>query len=325
MLKAFLNFKFKIQLKTPHFFKAKSRIGLTHKPIRQTELNLGVEDGPDAILTPLFLSRYHPGLPKRHPELPQRHPELDSGSFVDEFVFPNPENILKENYTQVLAQNLSAFKNLINQKTRPDEMQIVVGGENSITFSSLLAVLERVGDSQKLGYIQIDSHGEINSFEASPTKNFHGMYMRPFFDKFDIPEIANLVLYRLDPSQALFIGDLVLDGDEREFLKKMNFKNITRGNFLSNPNKITWEVKKFISKFDFIHINFDIDIFHKSLAGATGIPEDGKWLKNEVFSLLKIISTHPGLSFDLSEVNPKKNGAKRTIKLAQNILELILS
>lgn len=293
-------------MKNPHFFKAKSRIGLTHKPVRQTELNLGVEDGPDAILSQKFLSEF-------------------SGVEVSEYTFPTPENIQKKDYWQILASNLKRFKNQINKNLKKDQTQIVIGGENSITFSSLLAVFERVKGSKKIGYIQFDSHGEMNSFGGSISKNFHGMYMRPFFETFDILEIANLVPYRLAPPQALFIGDIVLDGDEPEFFKKMGFRNIKREDYLKNPVQIQTEVKEFISGFNYIHTNFDIDIFHESIAGATGIPEDGKWLKDEVFTLLKIISTHPILSFDLSEVNPKKPQATKTVKLAQQILNAVLS
>lgn len=288
-----------------HFFKAKSRIGLTNKPIRQDSWNYGVENGFEAILTRQFFAGF---------------PNIQ----VDEFTFPNPEDISNKDYINVLAANLEKFKNLINQKLKPGKTQVVVGGENSVTFSSLLAMLERVKDVSRVGYIQFDSHGEMNSFHGSISHNFHGMYLRPFFDKFDLPEIARLVPFRLKPQQAILIGDMVLDGDEPEFFNKQKFRNITRRDYLEQSSEIQGEVALFCKQFEFIHINFDIDVFDRSVAGATGIPEDGRWMWGEVLAILEIISKHQKLSLDLSEINPKKAGAKRTIKVAQQVLKTLL-
>lgn len=293
-------------MKTPHFFKASSRIGLTNKPVRQEEWNIGVEEAPDAILTDNFLGTF-------------RDYE------VDKYVFPKPENIKNKEYIIILKNNLESFKGLINSKLKSGQTQVVIGGENSATFSSFLALLERVNDSKKVGYIQFDSHGEMNSFRGSVSKNFHGMYMRPFFEEFDIKTIADLVHFKLKSSQALFVGDLVLDGDEPEFFSENGFKNIKRVEFLQNSQKILDEIKNFVFSFEYLHVNFDIDVFLESEAGATGIPEDGKWMKGEVLKLLEMVSNHPNLSFDFMEVNPKKPNAQRTIKLAQEILKLILN
>lgn len=292
-------------IKTPHFFKGYSRIGLTSKPIRQVEWNYGVEDAPDAVLSPDFLARY----PK---------------SQVEEYHFTAPENILESDYYSVLKKELTEFKNLINNQLQKNETQVVIGGDNCVTFSSLLAVLERVGNPSKVGYIQFDSHGEMNSYSGSITKNFHGMYMRPFFDKFDIPDIAELVPFQLKSDQALFIGDIILDGDEPAFFEKQAFLNITFDHYQSSTDLLKQQLTEFIKKYEFIHINFDVDVFHHSVSPATGIPTDGKWFLTEVLNLLEIISSHPNASFDLSEVNPKKVGIAQTIQVAHTVLETLL-
>src|SRR3989344_252190 len=289
--------------KIPHFFKSKSRIGLTNKPLNQKDWNFGVEDAPDAILTPQFLKIF--------------------GNYkLNEFTFPNPEDIDPKDYLSVLRVNLTAYKDLINKNLGVGETQIVIGGDNSITFSSLLALQERM-DVSKLGIIHFDSHGDINSFNVSPSKNFHGMYLRPFLDNFDIPQINNLVPSKLKSSQALFIGDLKLDEEESEYFKIHMLENINRSDYLENKEAVISKIKAFLEEYEHIHINFDIDIFDQNIAGATGIPGDGRW-GSEVFEILKFISTHPSASLDLAEVNPKKEGAEKTIKLARQILKTIL-
>ncbi len=294
-------------MKTPHFFKVKSRIGLTHPPVRQTEWNFGVEEGSNVILSDDFLNQ----LPKNK---------------VTEFIFTNPEDIDPAGYVVTLKKELVEFKNLINQKLDSEnEMQIVIGGDNTVTFSSFLALLERAKDIKKVGYIQFDSHGEINSFEGSDSKNFHGMYMRPFFDHFDIPEIDQLIPEKLGVKQMFIIGDQVLDGDEPEYYKENNLHSLTFQEYVNNKEKIQHELKDFLNNYDYVHINFDIDVFHRSVAGATGIAEDGEWMRDEIFELLNIIKTHQNLSFDLSEVNPQKKGIEQTIKVAQEVLQAVIT
>jgi arginase family enzyme len=291
--------------KIPHFFKAYSRIGLTHPPIRQLEWNHGVEEGSDAILSHDFLKTF-------------------SNSKVDEYHFTNPEDIKASDYWDVLSKELAEFKELIIQRLASNETQVVIGGDNCVTFSSLLAVLEKASDPTKVGYLQFDSHGEMCSFKGSDSKNFHGMYLRPFFEHFDIPEIAALVPSQLKSDQALFFGDMVLDGDEPAFFKKQKFINITFNNHQKNMAKNEKLLADFIARYEYIHVNFDVDIFHHSVSKATGIPYDGKWFLKEVLKLLEIISVHPNLSFDLSEVNPKKEGIDQTIKVAQTVLKTVL-
>jgi arginase family enzyme len=291
-------------MKQAHFFKAKCRIGLTHPPARQKEYNYGVEDGADAILTPEFLQ-----------QLPL--------SKTDTFFFSDPEKISNGEYVTELVKEMVWFKEYINDRLEKAEMQVVVGGDNTVTFASVLALLERVKDTSKIGYIQFDSHGESNSYEGSESKNFHGMYMRPFFDTFDIEQIDHLVRQKMKPEQGIFIGNMVLDGDEPQFFKHKKLKTLTFKEYRKNKIIFQEYLKEFLSTYEYIHINFDIDVFHRSVAGATGIPEDGKWMKAEIFELLLIIAQHQKISFDLSELNPTRPGAERSIKIAQEILKLI--
>lgn len=293
-------------MKSPHFFKANSRIGLTHPPVRQTEFNYGVEEGANAILTDDFLTEF---------------PESE----ITGFIFSDPEKINPKNYVTILAEELASFRNLINQSMKNGQMQILLGGDNTVTFSSLLALIDRVEDVSKIGFIQFDSHGESNSFSGSISKNFHGMYMRPFFDEFDIEEIEKLVPKKLDPEQAYFVGDQVLDGDEPEFFEKNNWHSLTFKEYSLDKTKFRDQLIEFVDRFEYLHVNFDIDVFDRTVAGATGIPEDGKWMKDEIFELLEIIKKHRNLSFDLSEINPSREGAGRTISISQEILRTILS
>lgn len=298
-----------LMARIPNFFKVKSRIGLTNPPIRHSEFNYGVEDAPEQIIVDSFLQNFQ-------------------NYEINEFEFKPPEDILKENYWREVAAELNEFKELVNGKMSEGQTQVVLGGDNTVTLSSLEAVIERIGDPAKVGYVQFDSHGEMHKSLTSISKNFHGMYMRPFFDKFDVPEIDNLVPGKMSTAQILTIGDIIFDGEnteEEQFYKDNSIWNIRRENFLTNKEQIISQITEFLSRFEHIHINFDIDVFHRSVSEATGLPEDGSWYKEEVFAILEILALQKNLSVDMVEINPKKEGAEKTVALAQEILLKLLS
>lgn len=295
-------------MKIPHFFKAKSRMGLINPPMRHTKFNNGVEEAPSYIINQNFLDT----LPKYK---------------TSEFIFSKPEDIQKEKYYSKLAEELESFKHLINEKIKPAETQVVIGGDNSVTFSSLLAVIERLKDVRKIGYLQFDSHGEMHLLKTSVSKNFHGMYMRPFFDKFDVEEIENLVPNKLNLNQALTIGDIIFEDThpdgEKAFYK--NIRNINRQEFLQNKSSSLDQIKKFIAKFEHIHINFDIDVFKTESVGPSGMGDEGKWYWEDTLPIIEMLNKKQNISLDIVEVNPLITGAEKTIKTAQQIISLLIS
>ena len=298
-----------LMAKIPHFFKVKSRVGLTNPPIRHSELNLGVEDAPDSVISPAFLENF-------------------PSAKINDFSFTTPEEMSKDEYWEIVAGELEQLKNLISKEVSQNETQVVIGGDNTVTLSSLEAVIERTGSPSQIGYIQFDSHGEMHQSKTSISKNFHGMYMRPFFDEFDVPLINTLVPKKLKTTQALTIGDIIFDGEnteEEQFYKNNQIRNINRKEYLQNKDQILKEIGEYLSRFEHFHINFDIDVFHESVSPATGLPEDGKWFKEEIFEILDLISMKTSLSVDMVEINPKKEGSEKTIKLAQEILLKLLS
>lgn len=300
-----------------HFFKAKSRLGLPNIPHRQRSLNIGVENGPDSILTKKFLSSLRSRAQSR---------EKQSLSFdkyaISDFLFAKPEDIKAENFNDVLAKNYLSFKKLINNNLSKNETQVVIGGDDSVTFSSLLSTIDQFGTN--FGYIRIDSHIDMHLYQSSITKNFHGMYHRVLFDSFDIHQISKIVIHKLKSENTIFIGNLDIDSGEKDFFEKMKFKNINSRDFSENQINVNKYVKTFVKSFKHIHLSFDIDALHKSIAPATGIPAENGLMMEEIMPVLEIISKHPSISFDLVEVNPKKRGAVKTIRVAQRILMFLL-
>jgi arginase len=291
----------------PHFFKVHSRLGMINLPNKGHELNVGVEDGADAVLNEGFLSSFG-GQPQ-----------------VTSFDFPLPEAVDKKNYLAVMAERSAKLADLINKNLGPDELQVVVGGDHSVAFASLLAVTKRV-DPSKIGYIQFDSHGDVHLNGTSPSGNFHGMWLRPFLSDFDVADISRLIDGRLNNGQVMFIGNQELEPEEKNVFKAHQIIVVSSDDLTKSKSDALGTVKKFTNGFEHIHISFDIDVFDRQLVSATGTPAEAGMSKPEVFEILQILKPALGRSsVDLVEVNPRKPGAADTIKMAQEVLSALLS
>src|SRR5260221_1612190 len=211
-------------MKKIHFFKAKSRLGMINIPHKGTALNLGVENGSDEVLTEDFLA------------------EFDCK--VDSFEFSKPEDIksdvrhqtsdISEEYFKILAQESKEFADFIKRNLANDEIQVVIGGDHSVSFGSILNILHKYKHAS-VGVIQVDSHADLNLVSTSPTGNFHGMYLRPFFGDFENKELSDLTKsYKLTANSLMYIGNLDLDSEEQRFIDEHNIVDLSEDLFNSN-------------------------------------------------------------------------------------------
>lgn len=283
-----------------HFYNLRSRLGMINLPHRQEEFNLGVEEGGDAILTAEFVEQF-------------------PGAALDRFEFTLPEALDRKKYFETIAHDSQRAIALIEETLQEDEMQVVVGGDHSVVLSSLAAILRRL-HSHSVGYIQVDSHPDINTIATSPTGNFHGMWMRPFVGGFEREDINVLVPHLLKPSQVLYIGNLDLDPEESEFIATQGIRVISVDELRNHDGQASEDLKKFFRDFEHTHLDIDIDGFDQSIAPATGIPAQKGLLRSDIDEVLALFRKKESRSLDLVEVNPQKEGAEETIEFAQSLI-----
>lgn len=287
-------------MRNAHFFAANSRLGLINPPHGSNKFNYGVEIAPEFVLNNKFLNNFH-------------------DCKFDQFIFSKPEKIIKENYQKIMAKESLSFANLINQKLQPQETQVVVGGDHSVAFGSVLALLERYKSSE-LAYIHFDSHADTSSMADSPSQNFHGQFLRALIDEnFDHPELKKLKKNTLLAKNTMIIGNL--EDDDFDYIREAGI-NYADG---QDQKLIIEKIEQIASSTKHLHISFDIDVFAKDLVSATGTPNHwGGLNKAQVWPILEAIAKYPNLSVDLVEVNPYKNGAIETTTLAQDVLLTLL-
>lgn len=287
-----------------HFYQASSRIGLVNPPIYSTVPNNGVEFGPDNILSPKFLKNF---------------PRYK----IEKFDFSTPEQIEPKTFNKTLSTEIQAFRTQINQTILTDETQVVLGGDHSVTLPSVLAVLDRLHDDDKLLYLQFDSHGDCNLNSDSPTGNFHGMYLRPLFGQdFDIPEISNIVNHQINSKNIFYFGNLDLDRGESDFFAKHQIQNFSVE--ASSNSKVLQQLQNATKTVSHIHISFDVDCLDHSIAPATGIPAAEGFLIQQLTPIFECIKYFPSVSIDLVEYNPTLPGAEKTLNNIHRILNTLL-
>lgn len=180
--------------------------------------------------------------------------------------------------------------------------------------------VERASNPVEVGYVHLDSHADCNTFTESPTKNFHGMFLRPLIDGFDLPSINEIVKVKMPTENIVLIGNLELDLEESRFFKGATIKNITRVDLVTNHSQSLKWLNEFRGRFKHLHISLDIDVFDRTVAMATGTPSTSGCFPEEIFPILELLSGHPSWSMDLVEVNPDKEQDPHTVSLAQQVL-----
>ncbi len=80
-----------------------------------------------------------------------------------------------------------------------------------------------------------------------------------------------------------------------------------------------------MTRFDHVHVNFDIDIFKAESVGPSGMGDEGKWYWEDTLPIIEMLNKKSNISLDIVEVNPLIKGAEKTVETAQKIITLILS
>jgi arginase family enzyme len=150
------------------------------------------------------------------------------------------------------------------------------------------------------------------------------MWVRALTSGIGNKSVDTQVTRHLDPHAITYYGNLDLEAEEVKYIRE-NHIDVWSGDDLSrDPTHALAHLRAFITQYDHIHVSFDIDVFERTLAPATGTPAPNGLSEEHVFPLLEALSHARHMSIDLVEVNPEKPGAQKTIALGQRVIETLL-
>ncbi len=209
------------------------------------------------------------------------------------------------------------FKNPINS----NNININIGGDHSMAIATIADSLNKIKFFDDLKVIWFDAHPDINTFESSLTKNYHGMPLS-FLTGLDNSSKFNFIENKLAFNNLLYIGIRDIDDFEKQIIKDYNISYILPNYFNTDYDNTIDKIDKFIGKSP-VHISFDVDSIDPKYIPCTGtsVP-DGL----EIFQTKKVIDylfkNHKIIGLDIVELNLELGKNSDKFKSLYNTIEL---
>ncbi len=211
------------------------------------------------------------------------------------------EELNKEPYKYIGIKTLKSFpikKNLkeainqlslINKKIiSKNKLPLVLGGEHSLTPGSIKPLTEKYNE---LTILHFDAHADLRE-EYEGEKFSHACAIKRCLD-FDNVKVVSFGIRNISASEMKFYNN-----------------NRDRIEIFWSKDKKKWDLnnlKKFFNQKN-VYITFDVDSFDSSIMPATGTPEPGGLLWDDVLPILKKVCQMSNITgVDINELAPIKN------------------
>jgi len=282
---------------TPAFISLESRLGMHRPPWKRSSLNVGVENGSQAVLSPTLLSHY--------PRSTHSH-----------YRYTLPEQLNGQDVFEAMIEHSRNASALIQKQLHANRLPIIVGGDHSVSLASFHAIFSVI-DPKKVGIIRIDSHPDLLLRHQSTTGNIHGMWMRPFLDMFDQETVAAFARPKLHGSQIIYIGNM--DSEPGEINGMQHHKILQYDRNKLQDSEVESQIQTMIKQYNHIIVDIDIDAFDQSIAPATGIPAEHGLLLEDIDFLPNLVRSKL-CCLNIVEVNPQLDVEHKTVALAQTLI-----
>lgn len=187
----------------------------------------------------------------------------------------------------------------------------VIGGDQSAALGSLKATCNRYSDA---AVVWIGSHANMNSYQTSPSANFHGMVLASMTGLSDSRFEDNLQRF-LNPRNLILVGTRSVDEDEQKILLEQKVNEIPcrkvigcgatgRGN--SAIESIMSIIRR--RKAKRIHLSIDVSVMDPVFAPAVNVPVENGLSPEDLYGLVRCLaSTGMLCCVDLLEYNPLRD------------------
>lgn len=265
----------------------------------------GVDMGPSAI-------RYA-GLQKRLERLGIQ--VFDGGNIrvpgIEE-VEKTPDDAHMHHATAISDVNHRVYEAMLST-IAAGENAIFLGGDHSIAMGTVAGALTR---TENVGVLWIDTHGDFNTPDTTPSGNVHGMVVTALMGMCPPPLRIGEIF--LKPEQLVMIGTRELDAEERLALRRVGVKVMTMREIDENGMaQVMRESLDYLGGAATLHVSFDMDSLDPSVAPGVGTPVSGGLTAREAHLLMEMLADDGRVrSLDLVEVNPILDEYNRTAQVA---------
>jgi arginase len=235
-----------------------------------------------------------------------------------------------ERRAKFLNEIAEACKELADtvQKTLAEgALPIVLGGDHSIAVGTVSGVAEHFRKSEKrIGLIWLDSHGDMNTPDSSPSGNVHGMPLAAIIG-YGAPELVEMFGYKpkVHPRNVAVVGARDLDSKERRIVKESGIHVFTMRDIDERGmREVMQEAIRFATDdTDGMAVSLDLDFVDPEDAPGVGTPVRGGVTYREAHLAMEMIADSEAMmSLEVVEINPVIDEHNKTAQLG---VELVLS
>lgn len=194
---------------------------------------------------------------------------------------------LKNNLYNLYQKNLLIKGNRVN-----------IGGDHSMSIATVANSLDRYSN---LRVIWMDAHCDINTFDESDTKNYHGMPIS-ILTGLENDKSLNFSKNKLNFKNILYVGIRDIDPFEQMIVEKYNINYITIDQIHSNIKKSLEKIHNFSNNKP-IHFSFDVDVLDPFFMPSTGTPVNGGLDLEKCKIIVDNMLDKNLISVDITELN----------------------
>ena len=180
------------------------------------------------------------------------------------------------------------------------QKRVHLGGDHSLSIATISNMLNF---KPNLKVIWVDAHADINTYQSSTTKNYHGMPLS-YLTHLNRKTEFNFTKHKLDFKNILYIGLRDIDPFEESIIKKHNMKVLDIDTIRNNRKETITCIQEFMGT-NPVYLSFDVDVLDPSIMECTGTPVNNGLFQKETKELMKPILQNKNLcGVEIVEFNP---------------------
>jgi len=230
-------------------------------------------------------------------------------------------------YLNEIAETCRGLAEIVQRTLDEGYVPVVLGGDHSIAIGSTSGVASHFRKkSQRIGYVWLDAHGDMNTPESSPSGNIHGMPLAALIG-YGAPELVDLMEFKpkVEPRNASLVGVRDLDPKERRLVKESGVHVFTMRDIDERGmREVMTEALRFATDdTEGVAVSLDMDFVDPADAPGVGTPVRGGATYREAHLAMEMIADSKAMaSLEVVEINPVIDVHNRTALLG---VELVLS
>ncbi len=225
----------------------------------------------------------------------QRRPGVDKTPyFIKSLLHPNSQ-IWESPVNNHLHVNLY---NLYQKNVLVDGPRVNIGGDHSMSIATVADSIRRYPN---LKVVWMDAHADINTYEHSESKNFHGMPLS-ILTGIEKSSKLNFIKKTIDPENILYVGIRDIDPFEQEIISEYKMKNVSIEELHDDHHQAWKKISDFIGD-NPTHFSFDVDVLDPSVMPSTGTAVPHGLQLETCKEIVDQMSRQNLVSVDLTELN----------------------